>query len=239
MGDELGDTLKRFISLMTAGVLLSLSLSAASASGQTVTTTTVDPAATTTTVDPAATTTLPPDTTLPPATTLPAGPTTTVPPVLQGEHITSGTMAVGATYHTQVDSSCALQGDLLGQEMNIILNEAGNIGTVYGKATLGGGDVGLVMVELGPLPMAIVAFRTTGGCNQDVVGIGSYSSSPTVAGFNGGGYSIFPGDFLESVAVGVTVNSSVAPGLLDVQAATDYLNSPRVPVTTVPPTTIP
>jgi hypothetical protein len=230
---------KRFIGLMTTGVVLSLSLSVTSASGQTGTTTTLDPG-TTTTLDPGTTTTLDPGTTTtldPGTTTLPPAPTTTVPIVLQGEHVTSGTLSVGATFETQVDGTCALAGNLLGQEMNVIFDETGKIGAVYGKATLGGGDVGLVMVELGPLPMAIAAFRTTGGCNQDVVAIGPYTATATTAGLNSIGYAIFPNDYVPNVKIDLTVDSSVAPGSLDLQAAYDYLAAPRTPPTTVPPTT--
>lgn len=170
-----------------------------------------------------------------PATTDPSGtaPATTaapvsIPPVeLPGEQITSGTLTVGGIYHTQTGSTCELSGSLAGQEMNIMYDEAGKIGATYGQATLSGGDVGMVMVELGPLPMAVTAFRTTGACNQDVVGIGAYDATATTAEFDSVGYSIFPNDYLDKVRVSLRVGASKAPATLDLQKAYDFLAAPR------------
>ena len=222
--------MKRFLSLMSAGVVLSASLWASSASGQT-TTTVPD---TTTVLD--TTTTVPDTTTIAPdpTTTVDPGPTTTVPIILPGEHVTAGSITLGTTFKNAVESNCSLTGALDGQNMNIVKDETGKIGAVYGKATLGGGDAGLVMIELGPLPMAIAAFRTTGGCNQDVVGIGSYAATATTSKLSAIGYGLYPNDFATNVSVDLNVVSSEAPGSLDLQSAYDFLAAPRPTTTTIP-----
>ncbi len=223
--------MKRILITSVAAVLMSVTATTGPAASQTTTdvpTTTVDPGPTTT-VDPGPTTTVDP---LAPTTT--SAPVSIPPVELPGEQITAGSINVGASYSTQIDATCELSGSLAGQEMNLVKDEVGNIGAVYGKASVGGGEVGLVMVELGPLPMAIAAFRTTGACNQDVVGIGAYASTPTSADLSSVGYSIYPSDYLNNVRVSVTVGSSQAPAALDMQAANDFLLAPR-PTTVYPP----
>ncbi len=158
---------------------------------------------------------------------------TTAPPVsipqvpLPGEQITSGTLTVGATFKDKTGSTCQLSGSLAGQEMNIMLDENGRIGATYGQASIGGGQVGLVMVELGPLPMAVTAFRTTGACNQDVVGIGAYDATAKTAEFKSVGYAVYPNDYLDDVRVSLSVGTSASPATLDLQKAYDFLAAPR------------
>ena len=200
-----------------------LSIWTTSASGQ------VDP--TTTTVPDVTTTTVAPDTT----TTVDPGPTTTVTPSsttipqvdLPGEHVTVGTLELGATFKTETTSSCTATGSVAGGEVNIMKDTDGKIGAVYGKATLGATTSGLVVVELGPLPLAVGAFRTIGTCNQDVVGIGGYSATPTTAEFKGVGYGAFPNDYADSMSVKLDVSSTEAGGSLNLQSAYDFLATPR------------
>ncbi len=154
-------------------------------------------------------------------------PTTTVPIDLPGEHIVDGSLALGARFANKTESNCETQGSLSGQQMNLVRTETGNIGGVYGKADIGGSSTGLVMIQLGPLPTAIVAYRATGGCEQDVVGLGGFSSTPTSAKFEGIGYGAFPGDFASFVSADVTVTQAGAPATLDLEAASAFLSTPR------------
>ena len=85
----------------------------------------------------------------------------------------------------------------------------------------------MVLVQLGPLPTAVMAYRATGTCDQDVVGIGGYGSSPTTAHFEGIGFGAFPGDFAEFVTADVTVSQAGGQPNLDLQAAYDFLSAPR------------
>jgi hypothetical protein len=124
-------------------------------------------------------------------------------------------------------SNCQAQGSLGSQQMNLVRNETGNIGGVYGKADIGGSSIGMVMVQLGPLPTAVVAYRATGTCEQDVVGIGGYASSPTNARFEGIGFGAFPGDFAEFVTADVNVTQAGGEPNLDIQSAYDFLSAPR------------
>ncbi len=232
--------MKRFLSVMTAGVIMSGSLWAGAASGQATDPTTTEAPTTTTeapTTTAAPTTTQAPDVTTTTAAPAPDVTTTTAPIILPGENITDGTLTIGATFDTHIESNCSLTGSLAGQEMNILKDNDGKIGLTYGKATLGGGQAGLVMLELGPLPLAIAASRTIGGCNQDIVAIGSYAATPTTANFSGIGYGLYPNDFATKVTVDLTANASVAPGNLDLQSAYDFLAAPRpaaAPTTTTP-----
>ena len=164
-------------------------------------------------------------------TTVDPGPTTTStipqPAELPGEHVTAGTIELGANFRSEVASTCYMSGSVAGGEINIVKDEAGKIGAVYGKANIGSGDIGLVMVELGPLPMAVTAFRTTGQCNQDVVGIGGYQATPTSATFSSIGYGLFPNDFANNVSVILNVGGTDAGGSLNLQSAYDFLATPR------------
>jgi hypothetical protein len=207
-------------------------LTAGPASGQTTdgssTTTTVAPDTTTTTAPPDATTsTVPPDST---TTTSPStGPTaTTIPQVaLPGEHVTDGTLSVGATFKTLTGGDCTASGSVAGGEVNVIRDQNSNIGAVYGKATLGSTQAGLVMVGLGPLPLAITAFRTVGACNQDVVGIGTYASTTSTATFDSVGYGLFPKDFATKVSVSLDASATEPTASLNLQSAYDFLATPR------------
>ncbi len=222
--------MKRFLAVAITGVLVSLAAWTGTAAGQ------VDES-TTTTEAPATTVVEEPEPTVPeptqpepttPEPTVPEAPPVTIEPVeLPGEQITSGTMSVGATYHTKVESDCSLAGGVGGQEMNLVRDEAGNIGAIYGRAAFGGGEVGLLLIELGPLPMAITAYRATGACNHDVIGIGAFDSTPTSAELNSIGYSAYPDDYLDNVHVSLQVDASQAPAVLDLQSAFEFLTSGR------------
>jgi hypothetical protein len=221
---------KRLLSVAFVVSLAVLGLTAGTASGQTddTTTTTVAPD-TTTTAPPDTTTTVVPDTT---TTTAPAATTSTtlapLPPVaLPGELVTGGDLTVGATFKTQTGSDCTATGSVAGGQVNVIRDQNGNIGAVYGKASLDSTQAGLVMVGLGPLPLAISAFRTVGTCNQDVVGIGTYSSTATGASFSSVGYGMFPNDFATNVTVNLTGAATVPTAALDLQAAFAFLATPR------------
>lgn len=223
--------MKRIASVAFVVSLAVLGLTAGTASGQTTddstTTTSAAPDATTSTVAPdTTTTTAAPDTT---TTTVPGEPTTTtIPPVaLPGELVTSGTLSVGATFKTQSSNDCTATGAVDGGQVNIIRDQKGNIGAVYGKATLGDTQAGLVMVGLGPLPLAITAFRTVGTCNQDVVGIGTYASTASTATFSSIGYGLFPNDYATKVAVSLDASATVPTAALNLQDAYAFLATPR------------
>jgi hypothetical protein len=164
-----------------------------------------------------------------PTTTLvPTTPPTTIPQIdLPGEHVTSGELHLGASFEKAEASSCTVSGSVAGGEMNVMKDEAGNIGAVYGKANLGAAEAGVVMVALGPLPVAIGAFRTTGSCNQDVVTIGSYVSSPTSASLSSVGYGLYPKDFAPTVDISLDVASTEPTASLNLQGAYDFLAAAR------------
>jgi len=193
---------KRFALLVVAVLAGSLALWASPASGQGPTTTT---------------------TTAPPPTTT----TTLVPIELPGEYIQDGSMTIGAKFENKVEFDCQLSGSLSGQEMNLIRTETANLGAVYGKANLDFGETGMVLVQLGPLPTAVLAYRTTGACNHDVVALGGFGSTPTSARFEGIGFAVYPNDFAKYVSVNVQVVASGGEPTLDINSAYDYLNSPR------------
>jgi hypothetical protein len=176
--------------------------------------------------DPTTTTTESPTTTEPPP---PTSTTIPQPDELPGEYVTAGTLRVGASFRDEVASNCYVEGPIGGAEMNIVKGDTGNIGALYGRANLGG-DVGIVMIQLGPLPMAVTAFRTTGQCNQDVVGIGGYESTPTSATLNAAvGYGLYPNDYAENVTVELNVSGTAPGGNLNLQGAYDFLMEPRPP----------
>jgi hypothetical protein len=195
------------------------------ASGQVVdtTTTSTDVVETTTTLE------VPTSAPEAPTTTL-ASPetTTTIPQIdLPGEHVTAGDLRLGATFKTAEASSCTASGSVAGGEVNVMKDEKGNIGAVYGKADLGSAQAGLVMVELGPLPIAIGAFRTMGSCNQDVVTIGSYTATPTSASLSSVGYGLYPKDFATSVEISLDVAGTEPTATLNLQGAYDFLAQQR------------
>ncbi len=220
--------MKRWIAGVSIAVT-SVALSATPAASQTDVPSTVDVpttiAETPTTVATPTTVVETPTTEAPPATT----PTpTTIPQVdLPGEHVVAGQLSLGATFKEQTAASCTVSGSVAGGEINIIKDEAGNIGVVYGKADLGAGQAGVVMVALGPLPLAIGAFRTTGTCNQDVVGIGSYEGTPTSAKLSSVGYGLYPRDFANLVEIQLDVAGTEPTASLNLQGAYDFLAAPR------------
>lgn len=217
--------MKRVVSAIVVAAA-AVALSAVPASSQTdePTTTTEAPApeVTTTTEAPA------PEVT----TTTDAPPvgvtTTTIPQVdLPGEHVTAGELSLSASFKEQTAASCSISGSVAGGEVNIIKDEEGKVGVVYGKADLGAGEAGLVLVELGPLPLAIGAFRTTGTCNQDVVGIGSYEATPTSAKLSSVGYGLYPQDYANLVEIELQVGATEPTAALNLQSAYDFLSAPR------------
>jgi hypothetical protein len=209
------------MSVVLASVVLMV---APAASGQTDPTTTVDPLSTTT-VDPLSTTTVDPlsTTTVDPLSTT----TTTLNLPLPGEAITNGTVTLGAQLKDKPAGGCQVSGSLAGQQMNLVLNEAGNIGAVYGKAQMGADTAGMLMVQLGPLPTAVIVYRSVGTCNQDVIGIGGFGATPTTANFSGIGFAAYPGDFAQYVTAQVTVGNAGGAPNLDLQSAQDFLTAPR------------
>ena len=226
--------MKRFLAVAVTGITVTLAAWTGTASGQVDGSTTTETPTTEVPTTEAPTTEAPttetPTTEAPPTTETPTteAPPVTIEPVdLPGEQITSGTMTVGATYHTKSENDCTLTGGVGGQEMNLVRDEAGNIGAVYGRASFGGGNVGMLMIELGPIPMAITAYRATGACNHDVIGIGTYDATPNGATLDGIGYSGYPDDYLDKIKVGVQVSGSQAPATLDLQSAYDFLTAPR------------
>ena len=217
---------KRYAVFGTVIAVVAVTMWSAPVSGQTptTTTTTAPPPTTTTTAPPATTTT----TLLPPTTTSPPATTTTVPDVdLPGEHIQDGSMVVGARFENKVESDCQLSGSLAGQEMNLIRTETNNLGAIYGKANLDFGEVGAVLVQLGPLPTGVLAYRLTGACNQDMVALGGFAGTTTEVRFEGIGYGIFPNDFANYVSMNVQVTASGGEPTLNLQDAYDFLNLPR------------
>jgi hypothetical protein len=215
------------LAIVTIAAVAALGIAAGPASGQTDSTTTTVAPSTTTTVVPATTTTVAAATT----TTAAPTPTTTAPappPIaLPGEHVAGGQLQVGATFAHASASSCSLSGSVAGGQVNVMKDEKGNIGVVYGKASLGSGDAGLVMVALGPLPLAIGAYRATGSCNQDVIAVGPYRSTPTSTSMDGIGYGLYPKDFAPTVHVSLDVAGTQPTAALDLQGAVQFLTLPR------------
>jgi hypothetical protein len=203
--------------LIMSVAIASVVLLVSPASGQTDdTTTTVDPGVTTT-VDPGVTTTVDPLSTT----------TTSLDVPLPGEAISNGTVTLGAQLKDKPAGGCQVSGSLAGQQMNLVRNEAGNIGAVYGKAQMGADTAGMLMIQLGPLPMAVIVYRSVGTCNQDVVGVGGFGATATTANFSGIGFAAFPGDFAQYVTAQVTVGGSGGAPNLDLQSASDFLTAPR------------
>jgi hypothetical protein len=162
-------------------------------------------------------------------TTAAATASSTIPQVdLPGEQITAGSLNIVARFHEQSAANCEIGGQIGGQQMNMVLDEKGNIGAIYGKGSVGSSQVGMVMVELGPLPMAVGALRSTGACDIDVVGIGAFSSTPKSADLSSVGYSMYPkGDYLDQLKISATVGASAAPAKLSLQEAYDFLIAKR------------
>ncbi|MCC6227169.1 MAG: hypothetical protein IT195_12300 [Microthrixaceae bacterium] len=219
--------MKRLVAVVSV-VVSAVALSAAPAASQTGESTTTVAEPTTTVAEPTTTTTTLPEA---PTTTVevsPAPTSTTIPQVDRpGEHVTAGQLSLGASFREQTAASCNVSGSVAGGEMNIIKDEAGNIGVVYGKSDLGAGQAGVVMVALGPLPLAIGAFRTTGTCNQDVVGIGAYEGSPTSAKLSSVGYGLYPQDYANLVEIELQVSATEPTASLNLQSAYDFLAAPR------------
>jgi len=220
--------MKRLVAVVSV-VVSAVALSAAPAASQTdESTTTVVESTTTTVAEPTTTTSTVAEATTTTVASQAAPTPTTIPQVdLPGEHVTAGQLSLGASFREQTAASCNVSGSVAGGEMNIIKDEAGNIGVVYGKSDLGAGQAGVVMVALGPLPLAIGAFRTTGTCNQDVVGIGAYEGSPTSAKLSSVGYGLYPQDFANLVEIELQVSATEPTASLNLQSAYDFLAAPR------------
>ncbi len=92
---------------------------------------------------------------------------------------------------------------------------------------MGADTAGMLMVQLGPLPTAVIVYRSVGTCNQDVVGIGGFGATATSANFSGIGFAAFPGDFAQYVTADVDVGTSGGAPNLDLQSASDFLTAPR------------
>lgn len=221
---------------MFASIVLSLLVAAAltgTASGQEAPTTTLEPS---TTLEPttAAPTTASP-TTEAPATTVAQdpgstteAPTTTLGVIdAAGERVGTGSLAIGTEFDAKTTESCGVSGSLNGQELNIYNDEESKIGAYYGMASLGGNNVVIATVELGPLPLAVTAYRSVGSCNVDVVGIGAYSATASTATLDGIGFGVYPGDYASRLSQSLNVTATSGPATLDLAAAQALLEVPR------------
>jgi len=152
---------KRVLTVASSLVLATTCLWVSTAASQETTTTTTVEVTTTTE---ATTTTAAPTTTVaePEVTTTteaPAETTTTVPEeplVLPGQHVTAGQLAFDIRFTDSPASNCTKTLDLAGGQVNIGLDESGNIGGVYGLAPSGGGgNAGIFMIGLGAVPAGV------------------------------------------------------------------------------------
>lgn len=220
--------MKKFIVSLVASASLA-ALTAGVASGQedpgTSTTTTVE---TSTTVPADTTTTVPGDTT----TTVAPDVTTTTLGVVEtaGAKVTAGQLSIGTEFDVKTDANCTAEGSLAGGGVNVYTDEENKLGAYYGLATLGGNQVAVATVELGPLPLAITAYRSVGPCGVDVVGIGNYSATATTATLDGIGYGAFPGDYANKITQTLTVDTTTTPADLDLAAVKALLEVERPPV---------
>lgn len=205
------------------------------AAGQADPTTTVAPD---TTVAPE--TTAAPDTTVAPGPTVPAptvptGPTTTIPQVLPGEWVRSGTIYLGSKFFDygsglKVNDDCNMQADLDGsQEFNIIRAPTGEIQAAYGYGKFANGDeAGMAIIQMMPLPMAVGVYRSYGTCNQDVMAFGSFKTTDKVATLVGSGVGgLPPYGLTKETYMRIDVLGSEAPAKLDLAAAQAWLLRPR------------
>lgn len=228
-----------------AGLVVSVGVvvGAGTAAGQvttipdtTVPDTTIPPPPTTDTTPPTTDTT-PPTTDTTPPTTVASPPTTTEPIVLPGEWVNTGTVYVGTKFvdleaqtYDKVNPDCNVQDDLNGtQQFNVVRDPSGLIQAAYGHGTFVNGDeIGMVMIQLSPLPMAIGVYRSFGTCNQDGMAVGSFSATDTTAVLVGSGTGGLPPYSLSrETYIRIDVTSSQAPAQLDLQSAQDYLTKPR------------
>ncbi len=194
-----------------------------------VTTTTEAPAETTTTAAPTTTVAEPEVTT---TTEAPAETTTTVPEeplVLPGQHVTAGQLAFDIRFTDSPAANCTKTLDLAGGQVNIGLDESGNIGGVYGLAPSGGGgNAGIFMIGLGAVPAGVAIVSVSDGdCEFDAVGIGSFASDGGWARLNGVGAGLHPGyetpDYVNMFLVDAKVDASAAPAVLDMNYVKNFL----------------
>lgn len=231
--------MKRVLTVTSALILASTSLLASTAASQ-ETTTTTEAEVTTTTEAPAATTTEAPTTTAAPVdeTTTTAAPveetTTTVavpeePLELPGQHVTAGQLAFDIRFTDSPAANCTKTLDLAGGQVNIGLDEAGNIGGVYGLAPSGGGGTaGVFMIGLGAMPAGVgILSVSDGDCEFDAVGIGSFASDGGWARINGVGAGLHPGyetpDYVNMFLVDAKIDASAAPAVLDMDFVKNFL----------------
>lgn len=213
---------------------------------ETTTTTTAKPAETTTT-----TTAKPEETT----TTTVAGPvegvtTTTIAedPVDEGEpgpgvdlditelpglNVAAGTLNFAVEFYSSEVANCTGSLGLGGGNLNVVHNEEGNVGALYGVEPTGSGNAGLVMIELGAVPAAVAVLSVSdANCEFDAVGVGNWLSTPTTASLDGVGAGLYPGaydtgDFISSIWIETEVTKTDGPAALDLEAAEAFLTRSR------------
>jgi len=217
---------KLIVSLAVSGSLAALL--AGVASGQegdpgpttTVAETTTTVAETTTTIAETTTTTAVPD-----VTTTSLGVVETA-----GAKVTAGQLSLGTEFESMTSANCTAEGSLAGGGLNVYTDEENKLGAYYGLATFGANQIAVATVELGPLPLAITAYRSMGPCNVDVIGIGNYSATANTATFDGIGYGAFPGDYANRLTQTLTVDTTTTPADLDLAAVKALLEVERPPV---------
>lgn len=222
--------MKRVLTVASTFVLVGTCLWAGTAASQetTVPETTVPETTTTTEAPETTTTTAAPETT---TTTVAEAPTTTVPEVpldLPGTLITSGSLSFDIRFADSPAANCAKSVDLAGGQVNMGLDESGNIGGVYGMAPSGSGSVGVFMVGLGAVPAGVgIISVSDGDCEFDAVGIGSYGSDGGFARINGVGAGLHPGyenaEYVNQFIVEASVGSSAGPAVLDMDYVKEFL----------------
>ena len=219
--------MKRVLTVASSLVLATTCLWVSSAASQETTTTTTVEVTTTTE---ATTTTAAPTTTVaePEVTTTteaPAETTTTVPEeplVLPGQHVTAGQLAFDIRFTDSPAANCTKTLDLAGGQVNIGLDESGNIGGVYGLAPSGGGgNAGIFMIGLGAVPAGVAIVSVSDGdCEFDAVG-GERADA------HGVGAGLHPGyetpDYVNMFLVDAKVDASAAPAVLDMNYVKSFL----------------
>ena len=213
------------------------------------------PPETTTTTAPVATTTTAPTTTVadtPPETTTTvadAPPETTTTVVdgepgdgeggdleiieLPGENVSAGTLNFGVEFYENEAANCTGALNIGGGNMNVVKNDVGNLGVLYGTEATGSGTAAVFMIELGAVPAAVAVLSVSdANCEFDAVGVGNFEATATTMSIDGVGAGLYPGvydqgEFVSSLQINAEVSATNGPAVLDLEAAEAFLTRAR------------
>lgn len=178
-------------------------------------------------------------TTSAPTTTTPTPTTTTTttvpvpPPVLFGEKITEGSLAVDVQWLDDELPACQTTVPLGGGEMNRVNDRDGNLGLVYGQAATGTGTAAAFVMELGVMPFGVgILSIADGTCNVDAIGVGALRQGPGTLSVTGIGIGMSPGNYdrgdaIQTFGLFAKVATSGGPAVVNTQPLVDFLVRPR------------